>query len=313
MFRSSKTPSNQKGSPGGRSVCWCIVSLTISIWFGALYYFHQRNAVYNSQVVPAATSKQPQPLIGGKTSSSENMLRFQPSIPAISSQTNTQNSNSPSNSISSSSSTSTTDTNNNNNDEATMHIVFSTDCSFFQDWQTLLVFHSAMTIKQPGKITRIASGCDEMKQKELTTLYTKLFPQYHVHFTPDFKMDAKTKKKYDFYNKPFGLHHWLLNAQPSIPDGEIIILLDPDMILLRPFTLNIGEDPGRLFLSSFQIEKEPLPKQIGKGFPVAELYGLGAPWTQDIKHNRNFNRTDICGSNSPCTKVTTKYGEAHYR
>ena len=29
-----------------------------------------------------------------------------------------------------------------------LHIVFSTDCTFFQDWQTLLVFHSAKLIGQ---------------------------------------------------------------------------------------------------------------------------------------------------------------------
>lgn len=85
-------------------------------------------------------------------------------------------------------------------EDGQMHVVFSTDCSGYQDWQTLLLFHSATVVGQKGRITRIASGCDEKKQAELTTLYKKLYPQYGAHFTPDFKKDAKTNKKCEFYN-----------------------------------------------------------------------------------------------------------------
>lgn len=76
-----------------------------------------------------------------------------------------------------------------------MHVVFSTDCSGYQNWQTLLLFHSAQVVGQKGRITRIASGCDETQQAELTALYKKLYPKYGAHFTPDFKKDAKTNKK----------------------------------------------------------------------------------------------------------------------
>jgi hypothetical protein len=73
-----------------------------------------------------------------------------------------------------------------------IHVIFSTDCKPYQDWQSLVLFHSATVVGQPGPLTRIASGCDEAKKKELTLLYKKLYPQYHVHFTPDFKKDDKT-------------------------------------------------------------------------------------------------------------------------
>ena len=69
--------------------------------------------------------------------------------------------------------------------------------------QTLTLFHSAMVV---GQGIKVASGCDEEKQKKLTDLYAKLYPQYYVHFTPDFKKDEKTGK-YDFYNKPWGTVH----------------------------------------------------------------------------------------------------------
>ena len=78
--------------------------------------------------------------------------------------------------------------------ESDFHVIFSTDCGTYQDWQTLVVFHSATVVGQKGPITRIASGCDPEKKEVLTELYKKLYPQYHVHFTPDFKTDEKSKK-----------------------------------------------------------------------------------------------------------------------
>lgn len=42
-----------------------------------------------------------------------------------------------------------------------MYTVFSTDCGAFQHWQSYLLFFSAMRIRQPGFITRIASGCSD--------------------------------------------------------------------------------------------------------------------------------------------------------
>ena len=84
------------------------------------------------------------------------------------------------------------------NDPENVHVVFSTDCTPYQDWQSLVVFHSAVVVGQRGPITRIASGCDEVKKAELLQLYSKLYPQYSVHFTPDYKHDTKTNKKCTF-------------------------------------------------------------------------------------------------------------------
>jgi hypothetical protein len=200
--------------------------------------------------------------------------------------------------------------------ETEIHVVFSTDCTFFQDWQTLVVFHSAGMVGQRGPITRIASGCKEDKQAELRALYKKLYPQYHVHFTPDFKTDGKSKKKYDFYNKPFGVEHWLDNADPPVKDGVVIALIDPDFIFLRPLTVDVltGANSipftgkGDQLTENAQFMKEF--GLVGKGKPAGQRYGLGAPWATN---NRNFNRTDICGPASPCMKVHYRYGEVHYR
>ena len=75
-----------------------------------------------------------------------------------------------------------------------IHVIFSTDCSPYQDWQTLVMFYSATAVGQKGPVTRIASGCDDEKKQTLTDLYKKLYPNYHVHFTPDFKRDEKSQR-----------------------------------------------------------------------------------------------------------------------
>ena len=205
-------------------------------------------------------------------------------------------------------------------DEDNIHIIFSTDCSFFQDWQTLLLFHSAIQVKQHGKITRIASGCNEEKKKELITLYKKLFPLYSIHYTPDFKKDSKTGKKYDFYNKPYGIQHWLQYGSSSststssssiVNSGTIIIILDPDMIFLRPITSKIYHNPANIYSKKFNPTIDKIPFKVKASSPVAQLYGLGAPWTFD--RHRHFNRSFICGEGSPCLTTTRTFGEEHYR
>lgn len=260
---------------------WYVISFILLVWIALLWYFHTMSLNPVDHAIPPTMAVVQNPINDTSSKASvtvqKTLLRSESVVVK--------------------------------RDEGRMHIVFSTDCSFFQDWQTLLVFHSAMVIKQEGSVTRIASGCTEEKQAELKVLYQKLFPQYHVHFTPDFKRDGKTNKKYDFYNKPYGIHHWLQYANPAIEPGVVVIVLDPDMIILRKFKLDISNDPANLFLPGFDPFKEKVPS-IGKGQPVAQLYGLGAPWA--MERNGNFNRTYICGAGSPCLKVSRKFGEDHF-
>lgn len=209
-----------------------------------------------------------------------------------------------------------------------MHVVFSTDCSFFQDWQTLLVFHSAITVGQPGAVTRIASGCSEGKQQVLIALYRKIFPRYHVHFTPDFKKDKKSGKSYDFYNKPYGVEHWLDHAVPAVDDKVVVAIIDPDMIFIRPITAAVAGEDNLILLpvckgrggkncqdkvSPFTAEEQRWdvpPAYIHSGHPAAQLYGLGAPWAGHP--TKEFNRMDVCGLLSPCMNTTYGFGERYY-
>lgn len=187
-------------------------------------------------------------------------------------------------------------------------IVFSTDCTPYQDWQTLLLFHSAKVVGQKGRVVRIASGCSDNKKEELSNTYKMLYGnRFGAHFTPDFKKDPKTNRSYDFYNKPWGLKHWLQYAEPPIPDNAIIALLDPDMVLIRPITPFIKANPH---IVNKRIPREEIMERIDAGFPVAQTYGLGAPWTND--NHKHFKRGKICGEGSPCLLPNMQYGEMHY-
>lgn len=198
-------------------------------------------------------------------------------------------------------------------EDSDVHVIFSTDCTPYQDWQTLVVFHSAMTVGQKGRVTRIASGCDDAKKEELTALYKQLYPHYGVHFTPDFKKDEKTNKKYDFYNKPWGLKHWLDYSEPPVKDDVIIALIDPDMIFVRPITSKVKGVKDNLYFET-RLHRDGNEREVtdfvSKGHPVAQTYGLGAPWTND--NHKKFNRGKICGEGSPCLKPNEQFGGKHY-
>lgn len=69
------------------------------------------------------------------------------------------------------------------------HIVFSTGCSAFQDWQSYVFFYQAMKIQQPGTVTRIVSGCDETEEATLRQIFEETIvpmapDHFKIHFTP---------------------------------------------------------------------------------------------------------------------------------
>lgn len=113
----------------------------------------------------------------------------------------------------------------------------------------------------------------------------------------------------DFYNKPWGLKHWLENSETPIKDDTVIALLDPDMIFLRPLTAQVRGMENNLYDKKHN-KPEDVPERVIEGHPVAQLYGLGAPWTND--GHKKFNRGKICGENSPCLTPNERFGAMHY-
>jgi len=128
-----------------------------------------------------------------------------------------------------------------------------------------------------------------------------------VHFTPDYKEDPKTKKKYDFYNKPYGMLHWLDNASPPVKSGVIVALIDPDFIFLRPLTAKVAGEQNLLYTSG--VKPEEVFEFVGKGHPAAQQYGLGAPW---VHIGTQFDKKAVCGEGSPCLKPTYPFAANHY-
>lgn len=104
------------------------------------------------------------------------------------------------------------------------------------------------------------------------------------------------------------MKHWLEFAEPKIPDGVAIALIDPDMILIRPIVRKIRDLPNLLYDKKLTTER--VQDEISLGYPVAQIYGLGAPWTNDT--HLKFNRTRICGDGSPCLTPEKAFGELHY-
>lgn len=97
------------------------------------------------------------------------------------------------------------------------HIIFSTGCNTFQDWQSyLFFFHAAKALQnaqpplsamQNTHVTRIASGCsddaaEDMKKyhKEQIEIMTS-YNNFHLHLTPDFSHVHGDKKEYKYFNK----------------------------------------------------------------------------------------------------------------
>jgi hypothetical protein len=89
--------------------------------------------------------------------------------------------------------------------EPQYHIIFSTGCSIYQDWQSYIFYYFAMKSKQPGIVTRIVSGCEPEDEAKLQQFFDEtihpMSPEgrFRIHFTPDY---AHIKGKYfPYFNK----------------------------------------------------------------------------------------------------------------
>jgi len=201
------------------------------------------------------------------------------------------------------------------------HLIFSTDCSSFQHWQSYLMFHAAYTVNQPGYVTRIASGCSNEEGEEAMKWHKEhveatMGSRFKLHLTPHFsnvKNDmGESVGDYKFFNKPFGLKHWMENGEfmgfdPNDPtkmknEDTIIILIDPDMILLRPITGDFSNDRDIIMGSR---RKKTRKFKVEHGVPFAQTYGLGTQW-------RTFNLSEIAGEDSPAKEVSQEDGGLFY-
>ena len=165
------------------------------------------------------------------------------------------------------------------------HTIFSTGCSIYQDWQSYIFFYHFLQSGQQGHLTRIASGCNEVQESELSILFKQkilvMAPnRFHLHFTPDFSR-VKPGHNFKYFNKPYGTQHWMTHAlgypkNHAYHDDTIVMLMDPDQIILRPFTND--------FTNSSEVWKVKggYKMKVEHGSPFAQQYGFGLQWNDKI-------------------------------
>merc|ERR1740124_1313656 len=119
-------------------------------------------------------------------------------------------------------------------------------------------------------------------------------PDMGIHLTPHFtsvkdESGKDTGDNYEFFNKPFGLLHWMEHSpdmgfktstnsdvdKTKTRDDTIVILIDPDMVLTSPITRAFPIDPARHI--AFQ-SPSARPTRVTHGTPFAQKYGFGAEW-----------------------------------
>jgi hypothetical protein len=92
---------------------------------------------------------------------------------------------------------------------------------------------------QPGKVTRVMC-CTEQEKAN----YPKaLLAEVETHIAPSFTVHPRTGDNYAAYNKPEAVIDWL---QHVTPEEDYVLVLDSDMILRRPFLVEVMKPKPKL-------------------------------------------------------------------
>jgi peptidyl serine alpha-galactosyltransferase len=176
-----------------------------------------------------------------------------------------------------------------------------------------------MIVKQPGHVTRIASGCEPDEAVAIQAWFDEnvqyMSKRFHLHLTPHFSgvkdENGNVIGDYKFFNKPFGLKYFLEHFELlEFNDGkfgredDIIMLIDPDMALLRPITSDFSDDKETIIAKRRQGANR-IAQKVHRGFPFAQTYGLGTQW-------QKFDLEKIAGAGSPAIKVSKEEGALYY-
>jgi hypothetical protein len=193
-----------------------------------------------------------------------------------------------------------------------LHVVFSTSCHDQMHWESFVFFYHAWKVQQPGTVTRIASGCTDKEAEEARIFHKNsiktMSDRFYLHLTPDFsKQRLSQTSDYKYMNKPFGLRSWMetvlqmneTNRPEGVEDG-VVILMDPDMVLLRPLLHDFSNE------DVIYAEENPRFTMVKHGHPMAQQDGyLGNEWMYKV------NRTFVTGDPT-LEKPIDKEGPIHW-
>eukprot|EP00924_Labyrinthula_sp_SR-Ha-C_P004415 maker-scaffold_89-snap-gene-0.10-mRNA-1 protein AED:0.19 eAED:0.19 QI:34/1/1/1/1/1/2/177/589 len=187
-----------------------------------------------------------------------------------------------------------------------LHIIFSSGCNYFQHWQSELLLSSAKQISQRGRITRIVSGCYDKKAEDVNHKHQTFPKGKNDKLVPLRELNRSTNEAFGLFitpqfegaidfpwiNKPNSIDYFL-NHNPyySNPDfgssDDVIVILDPDFIFLKPFLLK--PDSEHIIASRGQ-----RIAYVEDGVPIGQRYGLEGGWVSkfspvDKKITKNPN------------------------
>ena len=131
--------------------------------------------------------------------------------------------------------------------EHDVHIVFSTECTTYFDWQTLgLAYSHIQAYDKAGlahpPLTRLMA-CDKEAWAGEYLCSEWSHPSHSTHWHPNWGVHPVTGDHYTPYNKPASVKHWLENGNPK---ARVVVILDADMVIRAPIGISqTGVLPGR--------------------------------------------------------------------
>jgi hypothetical protein len=153
------------------------------------------------------------------------------------------------------------------------HLVISTGCNDYQDWQSYLFFYSVWRTGQVCNVTRVASGCSDeaaVQQRHKQYIQSSMSSNFQLHLTPDYSK-MKPNVDYVYFNKAMGVRHWMEHVlgypKDPVDDDVILVLMDPDQLVLRNFTNDYSDIDMRWMDNKG-------PKRVQHGTTLAQLYGF---------------------------------------
>ena len=168
-----------------------------------------------------------------------------------------------------------------------VHTVVTTGCSGYQNWQFETLLYSWATVQQPGRFTRIIAGCNSEGErlKANTTAIPIDDHRVSFYFVRDFAPDKESGgRPFWYFNKPFGFNQWLFDPLNDIYES-VIILIDPDMIMLKPLLFHLKSAADRIARELAETTPERKGKEprvrdlwVREGHAVSQKYGIGAKW-----------------------------------